>query len=161
MVQNTSRSSAVHSTAERSQRLKGIAKLTVVCMQAPISAAGLGGVPVEAPMRQHSQVDQPQRSNFAAADQPSATAWAPKTSTAAGSQSLGGSILNSIPPQSYGSAHSNASDALPSSSPRAIQQQGLGNTHSTFGQSPMVIPSPNHQVACPPALLFAAEDNNF
>lgn len=130
-------------------------KLRSNFLQIQSSSAGLGGVPVEAPPRQHSQIEQPQRSNFeqpqrsnfTTADQPSATAWAPKTSAPAGSQSLGGSILNSIPPQSYSSAHSNASDALPSSSPRAPQQQGLGNSHSTFGQSPMVIPSPNHQVA--------------
>ena len=137
-----------HPKQAHHQKAQFVERLIAIWMQVSSSAAGLGGVPVEAPPRQHSQIEQPQRSNFATADQPSATAWAPKTSASAGSQSLGGSILNSIPPQSYGSAHSNASDALPSSSPRGPQQQGLGNTHSTFGQSPMVIPSPNHQVAC-------------
>ena len=159
-IQDRSNVSGVHSTHERCHGLEEGSKLTIYCMQVPSSAAGLGGVPVDAPPRQHSQIDQPQRSNFATAEQPPATAWAPKTSTSAGSQSLGGSILNSIPPQSYGSAHSNTADAVPSSSPRAPQQQGLGNTHSAFGQSPMVIPSPNHQVARPYALVLISSEEH-
>lgn len=114
------------------------------------STTGLGGVPVEAPPRQHSQLEQPQHPQYPASDMPSATstAWAPKTTPSnSGAPSLGGSILNSIQPQSFASAHSGANDILPAASPPAAQQHTLGNSHSTFGHSPMVIPSPNQQ-AC-------------
>lgn len=124
-----------------------------IALQVPSSTAtgsGLGGLPVDAPPRQHSQLEQPQRSTFTPSEQaPSAsTTWAPKSSTSAGGQSLGGSILNSIQPQP-GPAHASASEGLPLSSPRALQQPSLGNSHSAFGQSPMVIPSPN-QASRPP-----------
>lgn len=135
--------------------------LTLAGLQMPSSASsgvGLGGVPVEAPPRQHSQLDQAQRSAFTA-DQsaPGVTSWAPKTSASAGGTSLGGSILNSIQPQP--SAHSVASEALAASSPRGQNQVNPGSSHSNFGQSPMVIPSPN-QVSCLAALGWAAEGSN-
>lgn len=112
-----------------------------------INNSNLGGVPVDAPPRQqHAQIEQPQLSQYSGSEQQPSTAWAPKTNTTAGTQSLGSSILNSIPPQSFGSATPGVSDALPSASPRAPQQSSLGNSHSTFGHSPVVIPSPHQQV---------------